>query len=145
VSTAVFSSVPAMPPTPTEYVPAGVPLAGTGPPVPVRLIVCGLPTAPSAIVRMPVRAPTVTGEKVTLMVQVAAGSSDVPHVLVWAKSPDTVIVEMLSASAPGFESETTCTGDVVLTTCVSNVRDAGNSASPAVASATTANIACPST
>ena len=43
-------------------------------PLPVSLTVCGLPTALSLIVRVPVRAPVllgVVGVKITLMVQLA--------------------------------------------------------------------------
>ena len=42
-----------------------------GTPVPVRLMLCGVPAALSLIVTPPVRAPAVVGANVTLMVQFA--------------------------------------------------------------------------
>ena len=53
-------------------------------PVPVRLTVCGLLLALSAMVMAPVRLPTAVGVKVTLMVQLAPAATDVPQMLVWA-------------------------------------------------------------
>jgi hypothetical protein len=53
-------------------------------PVPVRLIVSGLPAALSAMVTVPVRVPVVVGWKVTLIVQLEPAATEVPQVLVWA-------------------------------------------------------------
>jgi hypothetical protein len=53
-------------------------------PVPVKLTVCGLPLALSAIVTAPVRVPTVLGVNVTLIVQVPPAPKLVPQLLVWA-------------------------------------------------------------
>ena len=55
-------------------------------PVPVRLTVCGLPVALSVRVTAAVRVPLATGLKVTLIVQLAPAATELPHVLVWAKS-----------------------------------------------------------
>lgn len=55
----------------------------TGPlPVPLRLIVCGLPAALSVIVTAAVRFPVATGVKVTLIMQLLVGASELPQVLV---------------------------------------------------------------
>src|SRR5207302_5400425 len=53
-------------------------------PVPVRLIVCGLPEAVSVIVIVPVNVPAAAGVNVTLIVQFAAGAWVAPHVVVSA-------------------------------------------------------------
>src|SRR5438067_12813324 len=58
--------------------------AGGAAPVPERLTLCGLPAAPSVIVRVPARVPRAVGVNVMLMAQPAPASSDVPQVLVWA-------------------------------------------------------------
>ena len=52
-------------------------------PVPVRLTVCGLPEASYVMVMVPVRTPGAVGAKVTLIVQLAAAGTELPHVLVW--------------------------------------------------------------
>src|SRR5579863_367574 len=58
--------------------------AGGGVPVPVRVIVCGLPVALSATVTAAVRVPVAVGVKVTLMVQVPLfAGTELPQVLVW--------------------------------------------------------------
>jgi hypothetical protein len=53
-------------------------------PVPVRLIVCGLPEAVSAIVIAPVNVPAAAGVNVTLIVQFDPAASVAPHVVVSA-------------------------------------------------------------
>lgn len=79
-----------------------------GPPVPVplRATVCGLLGAVSAKVRVAVRAPMLTGEKLTLTTQLVPEATIVPHVLVSAKSPgfDPVIatLSMPSGSIAGL-------------------------------------------
>ena len=46
--------------------------------------------------RVPVRAPVAVGVKVTLMAQLPPPATEVPQVLLWAKSPAFVLViEML--------------------------------------------------
>ena len=50
-------------------------------PVPERLAVCGLPLALSVMLTEAVRLPLATGVKVTLMVQLAAAATELPHVL----------------------------------------------------------------
>ena len=79
-------------------------------PLPVRATTCGLPAALSAMLSVPVRAPVVVGEKVTLTLQaVPAGSvAGKPHVLVWAKSPEAVMVVIPRLLLPVLLIVTTC-------------------------------------
>jgi hypothetical protein len=56
-------------------------------PVPLSATVCGLPAASSVILTAAVRLPVSEGLKVTLVVQLAPGASELPHVLVRTKSP----------------------------------------------------------
>jgi len=98
---------------------AGEKLAAGAVPVPVRLTACGLPLALSAIVRVPLRAPLALGANVTLIAQLAPAPSDVPQLLVCAKSPAFVpLITMLpieSAAPPVFESVTPLAALVVPT------------------------------
>jgi len=89
-------------------------------PFPVRLTVCGLPPALSVMVKVPVRAPAAVGVNVTLIIQFAPAASvvgligqAVAPVLVSAKSPDAVIVVIVSAAFPVFVSVTVCAALVV--------------------------------
>ena len=59
-------------------------------PVPDRLTVWGLPLALSLMLTEAVRLPLAVGVKVTLMVQLPPAATELPHVLVWAKSPALV-------------------------------------------------------
>lgn len=65
-------------------------------PVPVRLAVCGLLLALSVTVSVPDRLPTTVGVNVTLIVHFAFSATDAPQVLVWAKSPLTATLVMVS-------------------------------------------------
>jgi len=75
-------------------------------PVPVRLMVCGLPVALSVNTTEAVRAPAALGVKVTLRVHWAEGASDEPQVLLAEKSPAfgpvTSTLEIFSALVPEF-------------------------------------------
>ncbi len=51
-------------------------------PVPERLAVCGLPLALSVMLTEAVRLPLAAGVKVTVMAQLLAAATEVPHVLV---------------------------------------------------------------
>ena len=63
-------------------------MAAKGPvPVPVTFTVCGLPKALSVSVKVAVRVPEPVGAKVTLIVQLPFAATELPHVLVAAKSP----------------------------------------------------------
>ena len=81
-------------------------------PVPLRLTVCGLPLALSAIFSEAPRLPLAEGVKVTLMVQLPAAATELPQVLVWAKSPALVpasaMLVMLSAALPVLFRVTVC-------------------------------------
>jgi hypothetical protein len=65
----------------------GATLAAGTVPVPLMLIVCGLPAASSVIDTAALRAPVAVGAKVTLMVQFPPAATVAPQVPVWAKSP----------------------------------------------------------
>src|SRR5208337_4077367 len=73
-------------------------------PVPERLTVCGLPLALSVMLTEAVRLPLAVGVKVTLMVQLLPAATELPHVLVWVKSPALVPVRatlvVLKAAVP---------------------------------------------
>ena len=56
--------------------------AGAVAPVPVRLTVCGLPLALSAMETAAVRVPAAVGLKVTLMMQLAVAARVAPQVVV---------------------------------------------------------------
>ena len=69
-------------------------------PVPVRLTVCVAGLALSVMVTAPVLVPVAVGLKVTLMVQLALAATLEPQVLVWEKSPLTVMLVMLRTALP---------------------------------------------
>ena len=71
-------------------------------PVPVRLTVCGLPAALSVMVTAPVRVPVAVGLNVTLIVQLEPAESEVPQVVVDAKSPLVTMLVMLNNALPVF-------------------------------------------
>jgi hypothetical protein len=64
-------------------------------PVPVRLTVCGLPVALSAMLTEAVRIKGAVGENVTLIVQLPPAATELPHVLVCPKSPALVPVMLM--------------------------------------------------
>jgi hypothetical protein len=92
------------------------PNAAGSTPVPLKLIVCGLPVPEDVTVIAPVRVPAAVGVKVTVMVHVAFCASVDRQLLVWLKSPvaaDTAIV----LTAPLFAvSVTDCEALVVFVT-----------------------------
>ena len=61
---------------------AGARLTAGAMPAPVRLAICGLPLALSAIVIDPLRAPVAVGVNVTLMAQFAPWATVEPQLLV---------------------------------------------------------------
>jgi hypothetical protein len=73
---------------------------GVTTPVPVRLTVCVAGLALSVMVTTPVLVPAAVGLKITLRVQFALAATLEPQVLVWEKSPRTVMLVMLSAALP---------------------------------------------
>ena len=79
-------------------------------PVPERLTVCGLPLALSVMLTEAVRLPLAEGLNVTLIVQLLPAATELPHVLVWAKSlaltPVSARLVMFSVVPPLFVSVT---------------------------------------
>jgi hypothetical protein len=69
-------------------------------PVPLRATVWGFWTALSAILRAPARVPAAVGLKVTEIVQLAPALMLLAQVLVWEKSPLSVIPEIVSVVLP---------------------------------------------
>lgn len=87
-------------------------------PVPCKLTFCVLPATPpllSVMVRVPVSGPLAVGEKVTLMVQELLAATVLPQLLVSAKLPLAVMLEMVSAPKPESLSVTGCDALVVPT------------------------------
>jgi hypothetical protein len=79
----------------------------TGPvPVPVRVMTRGLPGALSEMVIVPVRAPGAVGVNVTFMAQLAPAATELPQVLVSAKSPLDMMPVMLRRPLPLLVSVT---------------------------------------
>ena len=75
-------------------------LSATGTtPVPANEAVCGLLDAASVTVKVPVSAPMMLGVNVTEMVHLLLAGTLLPHVLVWAKSPLVVMLEMPRAES----------------------------------------------
>ena len=78
--------------------------------MPLRLAVCGLLLALSLTESVALRLPVAVGVKVTLMVQLELAASEVPQLLVWAKSlllaPAMAMLEILSVALPEFASVT---------------------------------------
>jgi hypothetical protein len=75
-------------------------------PVPVRLRVCVAGLALSVIVKVPLLDPATVGVKVTLKAQLAPAATLEPQVLVWEKSPLTVMPVRLRAPLPVLLSVT---------------------------------------
>jgi len=95
-------------------------------PVPLRLTVCGLNGALSATANVAVRDPPCIGVNVTLIVQLAPGASELPHVVLRAKSAGSVPVKLmlviLRDAVPKLVSVTDCAVLVVRTGWVAKVR-----------------------
>jgi hypothetical protein len=71
-------------------------------PVPVRLITCWLLLGPSVTVIVPVKAPTPVGVNVVLIVHLAFGASDAPHVFVSPKLNEGTMLAMDTLVDPVF-------------------------------------------
>ena len=73
-------------------------------PVPVKLTAWGLPVALSTTVTRAARPPLADGVKVTAIVQLVPAVTELPHVLVWAKSlalvPVSAMLVILNAALP---------------------------------------------
>jgi hypothetical protein len=103
---------------------AGLTVTGTTP-LPLSDTVWGLLVALSVIVRVPVRLPVVVGVKVTLIVQFGPAGTEVPHVFVCPKSPETTIEETLKAVGRLFVNVTVFAVLEVPTASFPNDNDAG--------------------
>jgi hypothetical protein len=101
-------------------------------PVPVRLIVCGLPGALSVTVIVPVLVPDCVGVKVTLIVQVAPTPTEPPQVFVCAKSPLATMAVILSSALPVLVKITLCEPLVIETNCAAKLRLGGESATTGI-------------
>jgi len=91
-------------------------------PVPVRLEVCGLPTALSDTLNVPVLVPVAVGVNTTLIVHLAFAARLVVHVVVeTAKSPDVEIPMPVSATVCSLVRVNTLAGLLVPTFSDANV------------------------
>jgi hypothetical protein len=79
---------------------------GVATPVPVRLTVCVAGLTLSVMVMEPLREPAALGVKVTMRVQLALAATLVPQVLVWEKSPLTVMLLIVRVALPVLVSVT---------------------------------------
>ena len=99
-------------------------------PVPERLTVCGLPLALSVMLTEAVRLPLAEGLNVTLIVQLLPAATELPHVLVWAKSlaltPVSARLVMFSVVPPLFVSVTAWALLVVPSAWLANVMLGGD-------------------
>jgi hypothetical protein len=84
-------------------------------PLPLRLIVCGLPEPEEVTVMDPARVPVAVGLKVTEIVQVAFSARVVPHVVVRLKSPVAAEIDIPLIAPLLAVSVTTWAGLVVVT------------------------------
>jgi galactitol-specific phosphotransferase system IIB component len=98
-------------------------------PVPERLTACGLPMALSVMLTEAVRLPLAEGVKVTLIVQLPPAATELPQVLLWAKSPALVPViarlEILMAPLPLLLRVAVCAALLVPTDCFPKERLVG--------------------
>jgi len=115
-----------------EPVPEGEPETsvneGSGVPAPLSVTLCGEPAALSATESVALKLAADAGVKVTETVQLAPAASELPQVLVWAKSaaPAPVIAMLVIARAalPVLVSVAVCAALAVPAVDV-NVRDGG--------------------
>jgi len=94
-------------------------------PVPLSVTVCGEPGALSVAVSVPERDPEAVGVNVTEIVQLAPAATAVPQVFIAAKSPETAIEVIETATVPEFERVTVCAALVAPVGSEVNVRLVG--------------------
>jgi len=118
-------------------------------PVPLNATVCGEPVALSAIESVAAKLAANAGVKVTETVQLAAAASELPQVVVSAKSvglaPVMVMPVIESAALPVFISVAVCAGAVVPTVVDAKVIVAGASEADGLAAAVTTTVTEPVT
>jgi hypothetical protein len=106
-------------------------------PVPVRVTICGLPTALSVMVIAALRFPVAAGVKLTLIVQLAPAATELPQVVVSGKSPGsapvTAMLAMLKVRLPLLVRVTDCAGAVVPTNWLPKVMVVAESSTPGAA------------
>lgn len=88
----------------------------------------GLPAALSAMDNEPVSVPAKVGLKITEIEQVPATAIEAGQLLVWVKSPNAVILLIVSGAEPELITVTTCAVQLLhaaFTTWLGNVRLAG--------------------
>lgn len=128
-----------------EPLPEGKPEAsvneGGALPVPDKVTVCGEPAALSVTESVALKLAADAGVKVTEMMQLAPAASELPQVLVWAKSaafaPVIAMPVIASAALPELDSVAVCAA-VVVPDSDANVSDGG--VSEATGAVTTASV-----
>lgn len=89
-------------------------------PVPDRLTFCGLPPALSVIASVELLLPVAVGVKVTLMVHLAPAVSELPQLLVSAKSPllpPVIAIPLIVTELPPVFERVTALDELVVFTC----------------------------
>jgi hypothetical protein len=86
---------------------------GAGEAAPDKLITCGLPATLSVTVMLPVRLPVALGVKVTDIVQLPPAVTEFPQVFVSLKSPEAVMLLMVTTALPIFTRFVVCAALVV--------------------------------
>ena len=94
--------------------------------VPVRAAVCGLFSALSVIVRVPVMVPVMVGAKLMLMVQLPLAAIVLPQVFVCVNPEVTAILLTVILKGLLFEAVMVCAALVVPTCCDPKVRVVGD-------------------
>ena len=99
-------------------------------PIPERATPWGLPVALSLILKVPLRVPLAIGANTTLAVQLCPGPRVLKRgaeeqVLVWVKSPVTLIVVISSVDVPVFVMVTVCAAVVEPTVVFAKVKVVG--------------------
>jgi len=111
---------------PKERLAGERPIPAGAAPVPERATLWGLPLALSLTLTDAVRVPLAVGVKVTLIVHVFPAATELPQVLIWAKSPALVpvivILVMLKGALPVLPRLTVWAALVVPTAWLAKVR-----------------------
>jgi hypothetical protein len=98
-------------------------MAADATPVPLSVIFCGLVFALSVIVTIPVRDPAAVGVNVIEIVQLPRAATELPQVLVWAKSPVMVMLPTLKTTDEPLLTVTDFAALVIPTATVPNERE----------------------
>jgi hypothetical protein len=98
-------------------------MAADATPVPLSVIFCGLVFALSVIVTIPVRDPAAVGVNVIEIVQLPRAATELPQVLVWAKSPVMVMLPTLKTTDELLLTVTDFAALVIPTATLPNERE----------------------